>query len=81
MKRYTKSEQIKDLILALNEKRIRDGKVTVSRASTGSGTHWLKTNEEHYISVGDIFHNDDSFIGFLKGLLLDEPLNLNRKVQ
>ena len=78
MKRYTKSQNIADLILAFNEKRVREGKVTVTRCTTGSGTHWLKTDEEHYISVGDIFHNDDSFIGFLKGLLLDEPLNLNR---
>ncbi len=79
MKRYTKADMIKDLILALNEKRVREGKVKVSRATTGSGTHWLKTEEEHYISVGKIFHNDDSFIGFLEGLLLDDPVNLNRK--
>lgn len=79
MKRYTKSEQIKDLILALNEKRVKEGKITVSRATTGSGTHWLKTDEENYISVGRIFHNDDSFIGFLEGLLLEEPVNFNRK--
>jgi len=79
MKRYTKSDQIKDLILALNEKRVKEGKVTVSRATTGSGKHWLKTDEEHYISIGRIFHNDDSFIGFLEGLLLEEPVNFNRK--
>lgn len=76
---YTKKDQIKDLVIALNEKRIREGKIAVSRASTGSGTHWLKTDEENYIGIGEIFHDDNSFIGFLKGLLFEEPLNYNRK--
>jgi hypothetical protein len=79
MKRYTKADQIKDLIIVLNEKRVKEGKVKVSRVTVGLGTHWLKTEEEHYVSVGRIFHNDDSFIGFLEGLLLQEPVNFNRK--
>lgn len=71
MKRYTKAMKIKDLILALNELRKKQGKPTVTRCWTGLG-HWLKTDEENYKSIGGIFTNTDEFIGFLQGLLNTE---------
>jgi hypothetical protein len=71
MPRYTKMDNIKDLILSLNEKRSKEGKVAVSRQWTGLG-HWLKTEEENYKSLGGIFTSDDKFIGFLEGLLFEE---------
>lgn len=71
MKKYTKSEKIKDLIIALNELRIKEGKTPVIRRWTGAG-HWLKTNETNYKSIGGIFTNDNEFIGFLQGLLCND---------
>lgn len=73
MKRYTRMDRITDLISALNEKRAREGKTAVSRQWTGAG-HWLKieTRDGHYIS-GAIYTSSDGFIGFLEGLLYEEP--------
>jgi len=71
MKRYSKSDQIKDLIIALNEQRAKAGKVLVSRQWTGLG-HWLKTEEKEYKCIGSIITNDSEFIGFLKGMLITQ---------
>lgn len=71
MKRYTKADKIKDLILALNELRKREGKTPVVRCWTGIG-HWLKTEEDNYKAIGSIYTKDDEFIGFLQGLLWRE---------
>ena len=71
MKKYTKADNIKDLVTAFNEKRVREGKCTVSRCWTGAG-HWLKTDEKQYRSFGGIYTSDDKFIGFLEGLLYDQ---------
>jgi len=71
MKRYTKAEQIKDLILALNELRVKQGKVKLIRCWTGAA-HWLRTVGDNYKSVGAMYSNDDRFIGFLEGLLEQE---------
>jgi len=70
MKRYTKAERIKDLIAVLNEKRKSQGLPVVSREWTGAG-HWLKVPMKggDYSSLGDIYTNDERFIGFLEGLI------------
>lgn len=70
MKRYTKAQQIEDLISALNEKRKRANKIPVKRCWTGAG-HWLKTEEKEYKSIGGIYTSDDKFIGFLEGMLIE----------
>ena len=74
MSRYTKAENIKDLIEALNEKRTRRRLPAVSRQWTGAG-HWLRepVGSNEYRSMGGIFTNDDRFIGFLEGLLYEAP--------
>ena len=73
MKRYTKSQQIEDLIIALNEMRERKGLQKVARFWTGLG-HKLHTVEENSSNtkwIGTHF-NDDGFIGFLNGLLIEQ---------
>lgn len=71
MARYTKAEQINDLLKAVNELRQRQGKVKVKRGWTGVG-HWLMTDEENHRAIGRIFVGDDLFIGFLEGMLITE---------
>lgn len=67
-KKYSKSEQVKDLIDAYNEKRTKENKPLVSRQRTGLG-YWLKTEEIDYKIIGRIYTSDNMFIGFLEGLL------------
>lgn len=71
MKRYTKSQQIQDLLIALNEKRKRENKTLVRRGWTGVA-HWLMTDEKEYKAIGTLQSSDDKFIGFLEGLLVDQ---------
>ncbi|MDD5356442.1 MAG: hypothetical protein PHY56_07905 [Candidatus Omnitrophica bacterium] len=71
MIKESRVQLINDLIVTLNEKRIKENKVTVSRQWTGLG-HWLKTNEPNYKTVGRIYTSNDLFIGFLEGLLWSE---------
>lgn len=71
MKRYTKGQQIQDLLVALNEKRKRENKIPVRRGWTGVA-HWLMTDEEQYKAIGTLQNSDDKFIGFLEGLLVTQ---------
>ena len=61
-------DTINFLIAELNSRRIDEHKSKVIREWTGSG-NWLRTDEKYYRSVGDVFTNDDEFIGFLRGLI------------
>jgi len=69
--RINKMDRMEYLIDVLNAKRQDEHKPLVKRAWTGAG-HWLCTIEDDYHSVGDIFINDDEFIGFLEGLIFEE---------
>lgn len=75
MKRYTKMQNIADLLITFNEQRVKEGKSPVELCWTGAG-HWLKTKIKgnDYKAFCGIFTNDDQFIGFLEGLLFNQTL-------
>jgi len=70
MKKQEKIELMNNLIVALNEKRIKENKVQVSRQWTGLG-YWLKTEEPNYKCIGRIYTDTNMFIGFLEGMLIN----------
>lgn len=71
MKRYTISQQIEDLMKALNEFRVKNNKIPVRRGWTGAG-HWLMTDEKDYKAIGSIYCNDKEFIGVLQGMMIEQ---------
>lgn len=73
MKKYTKLDQINDLITALNELRGREGKKPVKRFWTGLA-HRIHTIEEPTTWIGTHYFKDGEFIAFLEGLLIDKSL-------
>lgn len=66
-----KIELINDLIIALNEKRAKEGLKPVRRGWTGAA-HWLHLADNSSVQIGSWWTTHNGFIGFLNGLLVEQ---------
>lgn len=72
MKKYTKQDQINDLIITYNEQRVKAGKKPVKLFWTGLA-YRIHTDEQNKIWIGPNYSIKE-FIAFLDGLLIDHSL-------